>query len=68
LIAWKRSREARENYAKIGGGSPLLRWTTLQGRGLAERLASRGHDVMFTIAMRYWNPTTAEGLVLSVRC
>jgi len=62
LIAWKRTREARENYAKIGGGSPLLRWTTLQGRGMVERLASRGHDVVFAIAMRYWNPTTAEGL------
>jgi ferrochelatase len=62
LIAWRRTREARENYAKIGGGSPLLRWTTLQGRGMVERLASRGHDVVFAIAMRYWNPTTAEGL------
>ena len=62
LIAWRRTREVRENYAKIGGGSPLLRWTTLQGRGLVERLAGRGHDVVFAIAMRYWNPTTAEGL------
>ena len=62
MIAWKRTPEARENYAKIGGFSPLLRWTTLQGRGVVERLASRGHDVVFAIAMRYWNPTSAEGL------
>ena len=62
VIAWKRTREVRENYAKIGGGSPIVRWTTLQGRGIAERLSARGHDVVFAIAMRYWNPTTDEAL------
>ncbi len=61
-IAWRRTREARENYAKIGGGSPLVRWTTLQGRGMVERLRARGHDVAFAMAMRYWNPTTDEAL------
>jgi ferrochelatase len=61
-IAWKRTREVKENYAKIGGGSPLLRWTTLQGRGIVERLRARGHDVAFAMAMRYWNPTTDEAL------
>jgi len=61
-IAWKRAREVRENYAKIGGGSPIVRWTTLQGRGLVERLKSRGHDVTFALAMRYWNPSTDEAL------
>jgi len=62
MIAWKRTRDVKENYAKIGGGSPLVRWTTLQGRGLVERLRSRGHDVAFALAMRYWNPTTEEAL------
>ncbi len=61
-IAWKRTQEVRENYAKIGGGSPLLRWTTLQGRGLVGRLKARGHDVTFAMAMRYWNPTTDDAL------
>ena len=61
-IARKRTREVRENYAKIGGGSPLVRWTTLQGRGIVERLRARGHDVSFAMAMRYWNPTTDEAL------
>jgi ferrochelatase len=61
-IAWKRTSEVRENYAKIGGGSPIVRWTTLQGRGLAERLKARGHDVTFALAMRYWNPSTDEAL------
>jgi len=62
MIAWKRTREVRENYATIGEGSPIVRWTTLQGRGIAERLNARGHDVAFAIAMRYWNPTTDEAL------
>jgi ferrochelatase len=62
MIAWKRTREVQENYAKIGGGSPIVRWTTLQGRGLVERLRARGHDVAYAMAMRYWNPTTDEAL------
>ena len=61
-IATKRTREVQENYAKIGGGSPIVRWTTLQGRGLTERLRARGHDVAFAMAMRYWNPTTDDAL------
>ena len=61
-IAWKRTREVQENYAKIGGGSPIVRWSTLQGRGLVERLKARGHDVTFAMAMRYWNPTTDDAL------
>ena len=62
MIAWKRTRDVKGNYAKIGGGSPLVRWTTLQGRGLVERLRSRGHNVTFALAMRYWSPTTDEAL------
>jgi len=62
FIAWKRTREVKENYEKIGGGSPLVRWTTLQGRGLTERLKARGHDVTYALAMRYWNPTTSQAL------
>ncbi len=62
MIAMKRTREVQENYRKIGGGSPIVRWTALQGRGLVERLRSRGREVAFAMAMRYWNPTTAEAL------
>jgi len=63
VIARKRTQEVRENYARIGGGSPIVRWTTLQGRGIVERLRERGHDVAFAMAMRYWNPSTEEALV-----
>jgi len=62
MIASKRTREVQENYRKIGGGSPIVRWTTLQGRGIAERLRARGQDVVTVMAMRYWNPTTEQAL------
>jgi ferrochelatase len=62
MIAWSRTKEVQENYRHIGGGSPLICWTTLQGRGLVERLRARGHDVEFAMAMRYWKPTSDEAL------
>jgi protoporphyrin/coproporphyrin ferrochelatase len=62
MIAYSRTKEVQENYHKIGGGSPIVCWSTLQGRGMLERLRARGHDVEFALAMRYWNPTTADAL------
>lgn len=62
MIAWSRTKEVQENYRRIGGGSPLVCWSTLQGRGLVERLRARGHDVEFALAMRYWKPTSDEAL------
>ncbi len=62
MIAWSRTKEVQENYRRIGGGSPIVRWSTLQGRGLVERLRARGHDVAFALAMRYWMPDTNEAI------
>jgi ferrochelatase len=62
MIAYSRTKEVQENYHRIGGGSPIVRWSTLQGRGMVERLRKRGHDVEFALAMRYWEPTTADAL------
>lgn len=62
MIAYRRTKEVQENYARIGGSSPIVCWSTLQGRGMVERLRARGHDVEFALAMRYWNPTTNEAL------
>jgi len=62
MIARSRTREAQENYRKIGGGSPIVAWSTLQGRGIVDRLRSRGHDVEFALAMRYWNPDSDSAL------
>ena len=62
MIAMKRTREVQENYAKIGGGSPIVRWSTLQGEGMVSRLRERGHDVEYALCMRYWNPDTNAAL------
>ena len=62
MIAYSRTKEVQENYHKIGGGSPIVCWSTLQGRGMVERLRARGHDVEFALAMRYWNPTSEDAL------
>jgi ferrochelatase len=62
MIAIKRTKEVQENYHKIGGGSPIVCWSTLQGEGMVARLRARGHDVEYALAMRYWNPDTDAAL------
>ncbi|WP_421784551.1 ferrochelatase [Hyphobacterium sp.] len=58
LISTTRTPEAQANYAKMGGGSPLLAETRKQAQALHERLADRSPDHEFRIftAMRYWHP------------
>jgi ferrochelatase len=62
MIAIKRTKEVQENYHKIGGGSPIVCWSTLQGEGMVQRLRALGHDVEYALAMRYWNPDTDAAL------
>jgi outer membrane protein OmpA-like peptidoglycan-associated protein len=38
FIASRRTPKVKRLYAGIGGGSPILRWTETQGRGMCERL------------------------------
>jgi ferrochelatase len=61
LISRLRERRAKENYAFMGGASPLLRETEAQAAALEETLkASRPKEaVRVFIAMRYWRPETA---------
>ncbi len=58
-IVRKRSPASRENYRKIGGGSPIREITGKQARAL-ERLL--GNGFMVRPAMRYWHPFTREVL------
>jgi protoporphyrin/coproporphyrin ferrochelatase len=62
LIARTRNRAAIANYAKMGGGSPILPQTEAQAAALQTALAARlaGAEVKAFIAMRYWSPTTAD--------
>jgi ferrochelatase len=57
LIARGRAKVAREIYARLGGGSPLLANTEAQARALEVALGDRYRSF---VAMRYWHPTSAE--------
>jgi protoporphyrin/coproporphyrin ferrochelatase len=59
VIARQRAPVAREIYAQLGGASPLLANTKAQAAALEEAL---GSDYRCYIAMRYWDPLTAEAM------
>jgi ferrochelatase len=56
LISRRRAPIAREIYAKLGGGSPILANTEAQAKALEARLSAAGLDAKVFIAMRYWHP------------
>jgi ferrochelatase len=65
FIARRRTPKVRDLYANIGGGSPILRLTEAQGRGMVERLdrispATAPHG--FYIAFRYIQPRSEDAL------
>jgi protoporphyrin/coproporphyrin ferrochelatase len=62
LISTLRSGKSRENYKKIGGGSPLRRITEAQAQAMRDRLKEMGHDVSVYVGMRYWHPFTEEAM------
>lgn len=62
MIAKKRGPSVRDNYRRIGGGSPQLRLTRAQGEALERRLNRNGARFRSFIAMRYWHPSTEEAL------
>jgi len=64
-IARRRSSEVQKKYTEIGGGSPILKWTNIQGKLLSEKLdkispstAPHKHYVAF----RYVDPLTENTL------
>jgi len=63
LIVRLRLDEVKDNYRRMGGGSPQVHWTTLQMEGLQERLADRMEEPpRVDMAMRYWHPFADETL------
>ena len=62
FISRRRAKFARENYAKIGGASPLLANTQAQAKALQDALRGLHElgDVKTFIAMRYWRPFTED--------
>jgi ferrochelatase len=62
IIARARVKPATENYAMLGGRSPLLELTEKQARALEGALASPGTEVRCFIAMRYWHPFSEKAV------
>ena len=65
FIAKRRTKGVQELYEGIGGGSPILHWTRLQGEGMVERLDRLSPDTAphrFYVAFRYVQPTSEDAL------
>ncbi|KAL1493248.1 hypothetical protein ABEB36_011338 [Hypothenemus hampei] len=64
-IAQRRTPEVQKKYEEIGGGSPILKWTTLQGKLLCENLDKEHPETAphkAYPAFRYASPFTEDGL------
>lgn len=62
FISRSRAPMAKENYARMGGGSPLLPETRKQAEALEAELGRRGIEAKAFIAMRYWKPFTVDAV------
>jgi ferrochelatase len=61
FIAKRRTRAAQENYAVLGGKSPLLELTIEQAQSLQAALADdEASEYRCFVAMRYWHPFSEE--------
>ena len=64
-IAKRRTPKVTKLYEGIGGGSPILHWTELQGRGMVERLDELSPETAphkFYVAFRYVTPFSEEAI------
>ncbi|XP_050545027.1 ferrochelatase, mitochondrial isoform X2 [Daktulosphaira vitifoliae] len=60
-IAKRRTSEVQKKYAEIGGGSPILKWTNIQGKLLCEKLDKISPNTAphkHYVAFRYVDPLT----------
>ena len=62
-ISKRRAPKSREAYNSIGGGSPIVKYTTEQANLISQALASNHNLAVKTyIGMRYWFPFTEQAL------
>jgi ferrochelatase len=65
FIAKRRTAGVQKLYADIGGGSPILDWTNIQGKGMVERLDRLSPETAphrFYVAFRYIDPKSEDAL------
>ena len=63
VISKRRAPKSREAYNSIGGGSPILKYSTAQASLLEESLHERyGIEAKCYIGMRYWKPFTEDAM------
>src|SRR5690625_110649 len=70
FIARRRTKPVQKLYEGIGGGSPLLHWTTVQGEGMCRRLDVLSPETAphkFYIAFRYIEPTSEDAVLAMKR-
>ncbi len=66
FLAKRRTPSARKLYEEIGGESPILGWTRIQGQGMVERLDSLSPETAphkFYVAFRYIDPFSEDALM-----
>lgn len=66
VLSRRRAKVARDIYAKLGGGSPLLPLTRDQAGALQSELTARGREARTFVCMRYWHPMS-EAVAAEVR-
>lgn len=64
-IAQRRTAEVQKKYQEIGGGSPILKWTNLQGELMCKKLDELSPETgphKHYVGFRYVNPLTENTL------
>ncbi|XP_017479292.1 PREDICTED: ferrochelatase, mitochondrial [Rhagoletis zephyria] len=65
-IAQRRTPEVQKKYKEIGGGSPILKWTDVQGELMCkelDRISPETAPHKHYVGFRYVNPLTEDTLV-----
>jgi ferrochelatase len=64
-IAKRRTPRIVEQYREIGGGSPILKWTNIQGKGMVEILDNISPETAphkYYVGFRYVNPLVEDAI------
>lgn len=70
LIAKRRTPVVKKHYEEIGGGSPIKKWTDIQGQGLVKMLDEISPDTAphkYYVGFRYAHPLTEDALDQMIR-